>query len=175
MYTVEFIERHYWEMSVSQCSCIAFGVQTFLLLFDAITLSQISLAVVSEKLGGWQRGHVHTYISGKVAEKHYYVYVVLSYDSPWPHEEGSRTVAKRRASCIMYQLSDGTKCTLSIFADDTKPGEEADMPEGCADIQTNLARLEKRAYRNLWKFNKERLKVLHLGKSSPRQQYWRSW
>lgn len=98
---------------MSQCSCIAFGVQTFLLLFDAITLSQISLAVVSEKLGGWQRGHVHTYISGKVAEKHYYVYVVLSYDSPWPHEEGSRTAAKRRASCIMYQLSDGTKCTLS--------------------------------------------------------------
>lgn len=55
----------------------------------------------------------------------------------------------------MYHLSDGTKCTISIFAGDTKLGKEADIPEGCADIQTNG--WMKWAYRNLSKFNKEKL------------------
>lgn len=73
----------------------------------------------------------------------------------------------------MYQayLSGGAKCTLSIFADDTKLGEEADMPEDCFDIQRNLARLEKWADRNLSKFNKEKHKALRLGTNSSRHQY----
>ncbi|KAK4832935.1 hypothetical protein QYF61_026578 [Mycteria americana] len=63
------------------------------------------------------------------------------------------------------------ECTLSKFADDTKPGGVADRPDGHAAIQRDHNRLEEWADRNLMKFNKEKCKVLHLGKNSPRHQY----
>lgn len=47
-----------------------------------------------------------------------------------------------------------------------KLGGVADMPEGHAAIQRDLSRLEKWADSNLMKFNKEKFKVLHLGRSN---------
>lgn len=44
-------------------------------------------------------------------------------------------------------------------------------PEGCATIQRAFQRLEKKASRNLMKFNNGKCKVLHLRKNSPRHQY----
>jgi len=44
------------------------------------------------------------------------------------------------------------------------------MPEGCAAIQRDLGRLEKWADRNILKFDKEKCKVLHLGRNPPRHQ-----
>ncbi|PKU46652.1 rna-directed dna polymerase from mobile element jockey-like [Limosa lapponica baueri] len=60
--------------------------------------------------------------------------------------------------------------TLSKFADDTKPGGVAEMPEGHAAIQRDHIRLEKWSDRNILKFNKGKCKALHLERNSPTNQ-----
>jgi len=71
---------------------------------------------------------------------------------------------------FINNLYDGAECTLSKFADDTKLGGVADVPEGHDTIQRDLDRLEKGADRNLMKFN-QKCKVLHLENNKPRHQY----
>ncbi|GAB0196100.1 mitochondrial enolase superfamily member 1 [Grus japonensis] len=62
---------------------------------------------------------------------------------------------------FISDLDDEIKCTLMKFADDTKLSGEA---EGRVTLQEDLDRLEEWANRNLMKFNKDKCKVLHLGK-----------
>ncbi|PKU39873.1 rna-directed dna polymerase from mobile element jockey-like [Limosa lapponica baueri] len=62
-------------------------------------------------------------------------------------------------------------CTLRKFADDTKLEGVPDTPQGFDVIQRDLNRLEKWADRYLAKFNKEKCKVLHLGRYNPMHQY----
>jgi len=66
-------------------------------------------------------------------------------------------------------LDEGMECAVNKFADDTKLGEVAAIPEGCAAIQRDLDRLENWAGRNL--MNEGKCRVLHLGKNNPRHQY----
>ena len=61
-------------------------------------------------------------------------------------------------------LDDGVKCSLMKFADDTKLSREVDTLEGRATLQEDLDKLEESANKNLMKFNKDKCKVLHLGK-----------
>ncbi|KAK4809950.1 LOW QUALITY PROTEIN: hypothetical protein QYF61_002907 [Mycteria americana] len=72
---------------------------------------------------------------------------------------------------FISDVDDRIKRTLMKFADDTKLSGEADTSEGRATLQEGLDRLEERANKNLMKFNKDKCKVLHLGKHNPGAQH----
>ncbi|GAB0206599.1 mitochondrial enolase superfamily member 1 [Grus japonensis] len=68
---------------------------------------------------------------------------------------------------FISDLDDGIKCTLMKFVDDAKLSGEVDTLEGRSTLQEELDRLEERANKNLMKFNKDKCKILHLGKHIP--------
>ncbi|GAB0186178.1 mitochondrial enolase superfamily member 1 [Grus japonensis] len=77
------------------------------------------------------------------------------------------TLGPRLSNIFISDLDEGSKCTLMKFADDTKLSEEADASERRATLQEDLDKLEEWANKNLMKLNKDKCKVLHLGKHNP--------
>ncbi|GAB0193310.1 mitochondrial enolase superfamily member 1 [Grus japonensis] len=68
-------------------------------------------------------------------------------------------------------MDSGIECTLSKFADNTKLCGVVDALEGRDAIQRDLDRLERWARANRMKFNKAKVKVLHVGRCNPKHNY----
>ncbi|PKU37835.1 rna-directed dna polymerase from mobile element jockey-like [Limosa lapponica baueri] len=63
------------------------------------------------------------------------------------------------------------KCTLTKFTDDTKLRGEVDTSEGRATLHEDRDRLEEWINKNLMKSNKDKCKVLYVGKHNPGVQH----
>jgi len=72
---------------------------------------------------------------------------------------------------FVSDMDSGIECTLSKFADDTKPCGVVDTPEGRDAIQRDLGRLERWTGVKLMKVNKAKYKVLHMGLGNPKHRY----
>uniref|UniRef100_A0A670IJS6 Reverse transcriptase domain-containing protein n=1 Tax=Podarcis muralis TaxID=64176 RepID=A0A670IJS6_PODMU len=72
---------------------------------------------------------------------------------------------------FINDLDDGLKGILIKFADDTKLGGVANTPEDRITLQNDLDRLENWAKTNKMNFNREKCKVLHLGKKKESHKY----
>ncbi|GAB0184910.1 mitochondrial enolase superfamily member 1 [Grus japonensis] len=160
-----YTERKYW-WKITTIAELKRHVKGALIKWGIETLSHLLEKVVRYGLDKWSVRWVGNWLTGHTQR----VVVNRSY-SNWQPVTSGINIGPKLFNIFVSELDGGIKCTLMKFADDTKPSGEVDASEGRATLQEDLDRLEEWANKNLMKFNKDKCKVLHLGKHNPGVQH----
>ncbi|KAK4814877.1 hypothetical protein QYF61_027906, partial [Mycteria americana] len=153
--------------------------QTDLVTFyNKVTLSvdmRRAVDVVYLAFSKFPPGKVQTGWVGNWLTGHAQRVVISAFYSGWHHITSGvpwgSILGPTLLNIFINDLDDVIENTFPKFADDTKVGGEVDTSEGRAILQRDLDGLEEWPSKNCMKFNKDKCKVLHLGRHNQRAPY----